>query len=258
MIPYIELPSIPLFGSLAIQPFGVLLATGIYLGVQKIKSRAKERGLNVDAVQAAVSWCLIPGFIGAFFLEVLLYEPMRLFQEGLAAFSQPNLSSYGGLFSATLGFFAYLKKYKPKNIALLSDVLLEGAVIGFTFGRLGCAVVHDHPGIATNFFLGVKFPDMTRHDLGLYEFLFIAAILLPTSQWIARTYSAKKIQAGYQRVLLCLVYAPVRFLLEFLRADASIAGDTRYLGLTPAQYFSVLFFGYGIYLLKINRNQKAI
>ena len=251
MIPYIELPSLPIFGNLAIQPFGILLASGIYLGVRQIQKKSVQRGYDVNLAMAGVHWSLIPGFIGAFFLEVLLYEPGKILEQGLGAFSQPNLSSYGGLFSSMLGYLWFQKKYKPKNIPLLTDVYLEGAVIGFTLGRLGCAVVHDHPGIAAgNFFLAVQYPDMPRHDLGLYEFLFFAIVLLPISQWITRQYKSRRLPDGAQTAMLLLLYPPVRFCLEFLRADASIAGDTRYLGLTPAQYFSIFFFGLGVIWLK--------
>ncbi|MCM0607226.1 MAG: prolipoprotein diacylglyceryl transferase [Xanthomonadaceae bacterium] len=250
MIPYIELPSLPIFGNLAIQPFGILLASGIFFGVRRIQQKAQQRGYNVDSVMTCVHYSMIPGFIGAYVLEILLYEPMKIFEQGLAAFSSPNLSSYGGLFTSVLGYLYYQKKFKPKNIPLLTDILLEGAVIGFTLGRLGCGIVHDHPGIASNFFLAVNYPDMPRHDLGLYEFFFLGFIVLPLSLKISKLYTEKKVPAGVQTSMMLLLYPPVRFCLEFLRADASIAGDTRYLGLTPAQYFSILFFGFGVFWTK--------
>lgn len=250
MIPYIELPSLPIFGNLAIQPFGILLASGIFFGVRRIQQKAAARGYNVDSVMSAVHYSLIPGFIGAYFLEILLYEPMKIMEQGLAAFASPNLSSYGGLFTSAFGYLWYQKKFKPKNIPLLTDILLEGAVIGFTLGRLGCGVVHDHPGIPTDFFLAVRYPDTPRHDLGMYEFFYLGLVLLPLSLWISKLYDRKKLPAGSQTAMLLLLYPPVRFLFEFLRADASIAGDTRYLGLTPAQYFSILFFCFGVYWLR--------
>lgn len=223
-----------------------MLATGIFLGVRQIKNRAEQVGLNVESTLSAVHWSLIPGFIGAYLLEILLYEPHRLFTEGFSVLASPNLSSYGGLFTSILGYLWWQRKYKPKNIPLLTDVLVEGAVIGFLFGRLGCAIVHDHPGIPTDFFLAVKYPDTPRHDLGFEEFLLIAFVLFPISQWFSKRFRRGEIPAGYQTALICTIYPPVRFFLEFLREDASVAGDTRYLGLTPAQYFSFIFFAIGI------------
>ena len=47
-------------------------------------------------------------------------------------------------------------------------------------------------------------------------------------------------------MLLPLVYAPVRFFLDFLRAAPLEGGDVRYAGLTPAQWSSVAMVGVGL------------
>jgi phosphatidylglycerol:prolipoprotein diacylglycerol transferase len=52
--------------------------------------------------------------------------------------------------------------------------------------------------------------------------------------------------AGFYCVLLPLVYAPVRFFLDFLRATPLEGGDARYGGLTPAQWSSILMIGIGL------------
>jgi phosphatidylglycerol:prolipoprotein diacylglycerol transferase len=59
---------------------------------------------------------------------------------------------------------------------------------------------------------------------------------------------------------MCTYYAPLRFLLDFLRErqDAAIAGlvaggDARYLGLTPAQWCCLPLLGLGLYLLHVSR-----
>ncbi len=44
-------------------------------------------------------------------------------------------------------------------------------------------------------------------------------------------------------LLVLLLYTPVRFGLDFLRAF-----ETRHYGLTPGQYFSILFFVLALYL----------
>jgi phosphatidylglycerol:prolipoprotein diacylglycerol transferase len=51
---------------------------------------------------------------------------------------------------------------------------------------------------------------------------------------------------GFYCVLLPLVYAPVRFFLDFLRATPLEGGDVRYAGLTPAQWSSILMIGIGL------------
>lgn len=47
----------------------------------------------------------------------------------------------------------------------------------------------------------------------------------------------------------CLYYAPVRFLLDSLRAADVAPPDARYFGRTPGQWAALLMFGYGLWLL---------
>jgi hypothetical protein len=61
--------------------------------------------------------------------------------------------------------------------------------------------------------------------------------------------------AGWQ----CIAYAPVRFVLDFLRVEnvGSHEGDPRYLGLTPAQYACFGFIGIGLLVLRMSKNYPA-
>jgi phosphatidylglycerol:prolipoprotein diacylglycerol transferase len=57
------------------------------------------------------------------------------------------------------------------------------------------------------------------------------------------------------------VYAPFRFVLDALRSEQGVRGaspipDARYLGLTPAQWFTFAFLGVGVWLLWL-RKPKA-
>ena len=49
---------------------------------------------------------------------------------------------------------------------------------------------------------------------------------------------------GFPIALIFLLYSSVRFYLDSLRV-----GDRLYWGLTPGQYFSMIVFGIGLYLL---------
>jgi phosphatidylglycerol:prolipoprotein diacylglycerol transferase len=95
---------------------------------------------------------------------------------------------------------------------------------------LGCFFAHDHPGKPTNFLLGVRYPDGLRHDLGLYESILYLAIAI--GLWFAQDIYRITRRQGAAWMILIFAYAVPRFALEFLRVE-----DTRYLGLTPAQYF---------------------
>ena len=59
--------------------------------------------------------------------------------------------------------------------------------------------------------------------------------------------------------MFCLLYAPVRFGLDFLRnTDLEGRADARWLGLTPAQYGMILMFIAGVVLVpKLRRGGVA-
>ena len=52
---------------------------------------------------------------------------------------------------------------------------------------------------------------------------------------------------GTYAVIVSLVYAPVRFALDFLRIESA---DVRYAGLTPAQWLCIPLFLFGLVLLR--------
>jgi phosphatidylglycerol:prolipoprotein diacylglycerol transferase len=114
---------------------------------------------------------------------------------------------------------------------------------------LGCTVAFDHPGVATTFFLGQRYSDhVVRHNLGFYEALCIIPIVV-IFQWVARRNAG---QPGYLVGLLALCYAPVRFLLDFLRID-----DARYFGFTPGQYSAVVLAVAGYFVLRKAKRSDA-
>jgi prolipoprotein diacylglyceryltransferase len=57
--------------------------------------------------------------------------------------------------------------------------------------------------------------------------------------------------SGYFVGWMCISYGPVRFLMDSFR---HIETDTRYFGMTPAQYFSVAVTLLGLWVLYSRRN----
>ena len=82
-----------------------------------------------------------------------------------------------------------------------------------------------------------------RHDLGLYEAIYVAVICCVF--WYLR---AKPLRHSSFAMLFCLLYAPGRFCFDFLRNTDMKNADIRWAGLTPAQYGSILLFVSGIVL----------
>jgi phosphatidylglycerol:prolipoprotein diacylglycerol transferase len=112
---------------------------------------------------------------------------------------------------------------------------------------MGCFVAHDHPGTPSDFLLAVEgicksdSAGVACHDLGLYEALWSLMMfgLFKAMDRVPRI-------PGIYPLILGTVYGPVRFGMDYLRP---LSTDVRYLGFTPGQYWSTIFFLVCVYFL---------
>ena len=259
LIPYIKAPEhtlahdVPIIGDLKLQVFGPLVAVGVVLGWKQCLKYAKVKDIDEFLFRDYLFWMLVTAFVVSHWVSVIFYFPDTVKKDPLVLLYIWNgLSSVGGFFGAFLGMTWYLKKHK-QPIIVYADATIFGLVLGWCFGRLGCSLVHDHPGkiVPEGTFMAVgPWPDGTwRYDLGLLEFLF--AVCLMTfiygfSKWQTR-------RPGWIVGLVVTAYAPFRFMLDFLRADdpgkVIQTPDIRYAGLTTAQWFCVAFLMAGLWLM---------
>lgn len=259
-IPYVGLTvynvPVPGFGALPLDPWGILVCVGFVVGLEVARWRGIRLGLDVrDVVDGAV-FIVLSGFVWAHIVTVLFYFPERLRTDGVMAILRvwEGFSSTGGFLGAVVGAWLFYKVIRKRPALRHADVITFGFPFGWFFGRLGCASVHDHVGSLTTFPLamdfdhgigpwaaGSPFVHGIRHELGMYE----AALLVPLMVafwWFGRVDRVP----GFFLGLFAICYAPVRFLLEFLRNADLEHQDARYLGLTPAQYGMILMFAVAV------------
>jgi phosphatidylglycerol:prolipoprotein diacylglycerol transferase len=244
MIPYFNIDLSKILG-LPIHLFGLLVAIGVILGDRIVVREAAKRGLDPQDVRYLNARMVIGGFIMAHLVSVIFYFPERIKENPLIlVYFWSGLSSFGGFLGAFLTFLYLNRKAKIPRLAY-ADAVSLGLAVGWIFGRMGCTTAHDHPGRLTNFFLAVRYPEGTRHDLGFYELLFTLVLTL-----VLFRFARKPRPAGHLIGLAALLYAPVRFGLDFLRATDFGRPDERYAGLTPAQWACIATFGLAIHLLR--------
>ncbi len=261
LIPAIHIPEIPILreehtfeilgraldiGPWTIKPFGALVALGVYAGVIIAARLARARGIHPVAMTRFMYWVLVSAFVCGHVLDALFYHPQRVLADPLTLIRLwDGLSSFGGFVGAALGAFAFKWRFKVRVLPF-ADTMAAAFPVGWTFGRMGCAIVHDHPGMRSDLWFAVAFENGGRFDLGLYEMVF-ALILAMVCLILAR----KPRPPGFFLGFTMLAYAPVRFALDFLRAEpGQIAGaDPRYFMLTPAQWASFVMVGAGFALL---------
>jgi phosphatidylglycerol:prolipoprotein diacylglycerol transferase len=220
----------------AIQPFGMLVAIGVLLGIRTTEKRAQRLGLKHEVITDFISHVVTIGFIGSHIFDRVMYYPELVLKEPWDLLMPwRSLSSYGGFIFAVVGAFVW-KARRGYEFTVPLDQVAFGMPVGWVFGRTGCFVVHDHPGSITDFFLAVDnyqyhgLPTAPRHDLGLYEVFWSSAVIV-LFFWLDK----KPRPHGFFIAVIGLLYAPFRFGLDFLRE-----ADATYFGMTPAQYSCIL------------------
>jgi len=259
LIPYLKMPEktlvdhLPVIGTIKLQVFGPLVAVGVILGYRRCLKFAKAKDMDEFLVRDLMFWILVTGFVISHWISVVFYFPDQLKENPWTLLTIWNgLSSVGGFFGAVLGMIWFLRKHRQPIIPF-ADLLIYGLLLGWCFGRAGCSLVHDHPGkiVDPSNILGVgPWPPhgVHRYDLGLLEWMFTVVLTV----YIYFFSSWQKWKPGFLTGLVATLYAPVRFLLDFLRADENSkvrTPDLRYAGLTTAQWFTVAILLIGIWLM---------
>lgn len=274
-LPFFEsgvLFKIPIGAGVPIQTFGVIVAAGVLIGAYLLRRYAEWHGVSDEHIRHLTGWITITGFIGAHVFDVLAYQWHELEQDPLLLFKiWAGISSYGGFIGGAAGFAFYVW-WKRLPARLMADIGVIGLLPAFSIGRIGCTVVSDHIGAAVGnpdswyaalamdyprygdavlhnsgiAHLAMTYPGTTEYirawNLGLIELLYLIpvnALLL----WYAFR-ASKRMPAGFIAALAGILYAPVRFFLDYLRPETS---DPRYFSLTFAQWSSLAFFGVAVY-----------
>lgn len=267
MVPYIEQPLLRL-GPVTIAAFGVIVASSVLLGLWIGGRRFRALGLDPALGEGLAWWVVAGGLVGAHLFSVLLYFPHRVAENPLILLKLwEDISSFGGIVGGAIAIWLFLhRRGAHLDVATrwaFVDVAAFVFPISLMVGRIACTIAHDHPGTLTTTPLAVSLArpearayithvydqagrttELARagdlaalgfHDLGWYEFLYLALVVVPVTLGLAhrerRRGSYGVHRPGTYLVAFIALYMPVRFALDFLRVT-----DVRYGGLTPAQW----------------------
>ncbi|MBL8611955.1 MAG: prolipoprotein diacylglyceryl transferase [Myxococcales bacterium] len=280
MIPYIHVPDLPI-GPIKLHPFGLLVATGVIVGSILATRRARARGVDVDKLNSFITWMLISGFVLSHMIDEVFYHPEEI-KKAPWTLLMPwtGLSSFGGFIGGLIGVVTWkfikaeplvrvgglftIPKFKLREkaepIMPLCDIILAVFPVAWIFGRSGCSVVHDHPGmkagadallavaygpyklaeVKTYGPIELRFGSQPQYDLGLMELMFTVLV----AAFFAATWS-RRLPTGSYIAATAFAYAPVRFVMDFFRIREGDAADLRYGQLTFAQWCCVALFVFG-------------
>jgi phosphatidylglycerol---prolipoprotein diacylglyceryl transferase len=196
----------------------------------------------VEAVDAKVRICTADAQCGWDYLCDLERKTCYPPRDCIAAlkFWQGGLTYYGGfLLAVPVGL--WWARRKQLGVWRMADLTAPVIAFGLFWGRLGCFFNGCCYGSHTDGPLGVDFPGRPNvHPTQLYEAIGALAIFAFLYFWLR----PRKRAHGQVFAVFLVVYAVMRFILEFWRAD----DRGGFGGLSTSQWIGIPLLGLGWYL----------
>lgn len=236
MIPYFQINAI-VVGPITLQVWGIFVSLGIGAGLWLSWYWAKKLFLSTSVILDIGLWAVIGGMVGARIGHVFFYNLGYYFAHPMEILAvwQGGSSSLGGFIGAGLALFiwAKFKHFTWRELLPYLDVAALGLWLGWAIGRIGCFMIHDHPGMLSRSFLAVPFFGGARYDLGLLDSILALFIFIIFQSGFKKIIHRRwGLVAGFSS----FIYAFFRFFLDFLRATDLPNSDVRYYNFTPAQW----------------------
>jgi phosphatidylglycerol:prolipoprotein diacylglycerol transferase len=252
-------------GSFPVNTYGVFLALAFLCAIFVTVRLAARDGLPKEKIYDLCLWLLLSSLIGSKLL-MLFTEPEYRANPKLL-FSLDFLRSggvfYGGLIGALLAGFFLMRRWKLPWWKT-ADACAPGIALGNFFGRQGCFSAGCCWGKPTTLPWGVQFTEAGHeitgvptgvhlHPTQLYE-SFAMLLVFFFLLWLHK----KKKFSGQVILTYAVIYATVRFLIEFLRDDprGDVLGLTTVTGLSTSQLIG-LVVGIGALILLIVRWRRS-
>ncbi|HEY8079430.1 MAG TPA: prolipoprotein diacylglyceryl transferase family protein [Labilithrix sp.] len=271
--------------------FGLCCAAGFFLWDWAFMKRGLARGYARGDLRALTAWLLVTGTFVAWLVDVVFYHSGdRAIDSSVSAWQ--GFSATGGFVGALIGALAWTRVFvgrdadtrrfvvrlrkEPQALLRASDVIVSTWTVAAACGRLGCSLIHDHPGVTVAkgslaSFLAVGWPRgpeegvshvlgplhvvtgaaEARLDLGLLECLFFVVLsIVFVATW------KRELKLGTYTIAGTIAYGTFRLLLDFARITDGPGGDVRHGGLTFAQYVGLAMIALGVTLF-VRRMRSA-
>jgi phosphatidylglycerol:prolipoprotein diacylglycerol transferase len=244
MIPWFDASHITLLGH-TLPTQGPLAIAGIAVGHGAF-SRWLQRHHNMTPLRTdMLSFAIVSAAVIAGHLYALATTDV---DGSLWQLADPQ-SSLGALLGGGIMGLALTRLWRLR-VPVVIDAAAWGFAHGWPFVRLGCVLIHDHPGRASTSLLAVAFPQGPRLDIGLLEWL-LCLILLALVHLLVR----RPLPPGRLAGWATLFFATGRLGLEWLRVDDArelLQGPS-----LPAVLLCVIGWAIAAILWRISRPQAA-
>lgn len=218
-----------IFG-ISIRWYGILISTGILIGILIAYYEAKRQGYNPDDIIDLSLWCIPAALIGArLYYVAFQWEYYKGNILKILNTREGGLAIHGGLIAAVLvGYFFTRAKKMP--FLKTADIIAPSIALGQAIGRWGNYINGEAHGGPTNLPWGILVDGVKVHPTFLYESIWDLGLFI-----LLVLYRRNKKFDGQIFLLYGIIYSAGRFWIEGLRTDSLM-----FMGMRTAQIVSVL------------------
>lgn len=222
--------------------YGIIIMLGVLAAAFLAQAEARRRGLDAEIGYDMLFWLVFAGIVGARIWHILT-PPPSMVEQGITTqyylthpldmlnIRQGGLGIPGAVIGGALAMWIYLRK-KKKSFAVWADIAAPGLALAQAIGRWGNFFNQELYGAPTDLPWKIYIDPLHRvpgfqsydyfHPLFLYESLWnLASMFLLL--WLGRCF-ADRLKPGDIFLTYLITYPVGRFLLDFLRLDASQLG----------------------------------
>ena len=223
-------PVLVTIGGLKIHWYGIMIAIGLYVGIQVALREATRRGINRDQIMNLALLAAVLGIVGGRLYYVVQNNPSFYLHHPveIIAVWQGGMAFFGALFGGLVAVAISSWRWHIPFWSLL-DVGAIGMTIGQAIGRIGNIINGDIVGYKTN---GWGFEYTNPNTFGplnvpvqpasLYELLISLALFLLL--WNLRT---RVHPDGMLAMIYIVLYSVSQFFIFFLRDNIVILGGLK-------------------------------
>lgn len=233
-------PTLIHLGPLEIRWYGLIFLFGFILAFYFLNKSRHKLDLTKDDIYDLVFYLFLGTLIGARLIHVIWEAPYYLSNPLKVFFIwEGGLAYHGGLLGVLIAAY-YFAKRKNISFAKLADIITIPAVFALALGRIANFINGELWGTVTNVSWCVNFSgaEGCRHPVQIYYSLkrfTIFGILLLINR--------KEHKDGFIFWNMITLFGIGRFIIDFVK------DDWHFLGLTLGQYFSLIMFIVGLYVL---------
>lgn len=258
---YFEWNSSPVlisFSNFSIAWYGLLFATGFFLGFQLMRWVFIRENKSLNSLDKLFIYMVLGAVVGARLGHVLFYDPAFYLSNPFEIIKiwQGGLASHGGTVGMLAAMYFYAKQTGDIDFFWLLDRMTLPISLGSFFIRSGNFFNSEILGIPTSLPWAIIFSrvdNLPRHPAQLYEALVY--LLLFFILFVIYKKQAEKVKPGFMMGLLMIVIFGSRFLIEFIKIPQESFEPL--LGLNMGQWLSLPFIILGAFIIYIGQRRVA-